>query len=479
MKQVEAKQYNNAKMWQIGFFSLNNCATNIAMFLMMQYSYFTQNVLGLAAAIIGIIATGTRIFDAITDPLVGFLVDRTNGRFGKFRPYMLIGNVIIWSSLIVIFNTPADWSTSQKYVMTTVFYIIYILGYTCQTVVTKAGQAVLTNNPKQRPVFAGFDSVLTQMASALVPMLITTILAEKYSVGRYLGEGGKELGIINPDMWKEAVLILAFISFTFTILAMIGISQKDRPEFFGQAGSQPKVKFRDYKDIVVHNRPIQMLIISAATDKLGQLLMSGTMTYVFANMLLNTKLQGVFSSVLIVPLVAISIGGVFVSGKFGLKRTFLLGTWGSMIMLAVMFVVRPNPSMPVIFLGMLLVQKCLASMGNSGIIPMIADCTDYETYRSGRFVPGMMGTMFSFIDKIVSSFSAMIQGFALTLAGVGNVVITPNEPVNGTFNTAIMVCFCIIPILGHVATIIAMKWYHLDKEKMAEIQETLEARKAA
>lgn len=479
MKQVEAKQYNNAKMWQIGFFSLNNCATNIAMFLMMQYSYFTQNVLGLAAAIIGIIATGTRIFDAITDPLVGFLVDRTNGRFGKFRPYMLIGNIIIWSSLIVIFNTPADWSTSRKYGMTTVFYIIYILGYTCQTVVTKAGQAVLTNNPKQRPVFAGFDSVLTQMASALVPMLITTILAEKYSVGRYLGEGGKELGIINPDMWKEAVLILAFISFAFTILAMIGISQKDRPEFFGQAGSQPKVKFRDYKDIVVHNRPIQMLIISAATDKLGQLLMSGTMTYVFANMLLNTKLQGVFSSVLIVPLVAISIGGVFVSGKFGLKRTFLVGTWGSMIMLAVMFVVRPNPSMPVIFLGMLLVQKCLASMGNSGIIPMIADCTDYETYRSGRFVPGMMGTMFSFIDKIVSSFSAMIQGFALTLAGVGNVVITPNEPVNGTFNMAIMVCFCIIPILGHVATIIAMKWYHLDKEKMAEIQETLEARKAA
>ena len=40
------KQYNNAKLWQIGFFSLNNCATNIAMFLMMQYSYFTQNVLG-------------------------------------------------------------------------------------------------------------------------------------------------------------------------------------------------------------------------------------------------------------------------------------------------------------------------------------------------------------------------------------------------------------------------------------------------
>lgn len=473
------KQYNNAKMWQIGFFSLNNCATNIAMFLMMQYSYFTQNVLGLAAAIIGLIATGTRIFDAVTDPIVGFLVDRTNGKFGKFRPYMLIGNVIIWLSLIMIFNTPSSWSISQKYLYTTIFYVVYIIGYTCQTVVTKAGQAVLTNNPKQRPIFAGFDSVLTQMASALVPMLITTILAEKYSVGEFLGESGKGLGMINPDMWKEAVLILGAISFCFTILAIIGISQKDRPEFFGQAGAQPQLKFRDYKDIVMHNRPIQMLIISAATDKLGQLLMSGTMTYLFANMLLNSKLQGVFSSMLIVPLVIVSISGVFVSRKFGLKRTFLVGTWGSMIMLAIMFVIRPNPEAPAIFLGLFLVQKCLASMGNSGIIPMIADCTDYESYRSGRFVPGMMGTMFSFIDKIISSFSAMIQGFALTMAGVGNVVIKPNEPVNDTFNLAIMVCFCIVPILGHIATIIAMRWYNLDREKMAEIQNELENRRAA
>lgn len=481
MEQVKGavNRYNNAKLWQIGFFSLNNCATNIAMFLMMQYSYFTQNVLGLAAAIIGLIATGTRIFDAITDPLVGFLVDRTNGRFGKFRPYMLIGNIIIWASLIVIFNTPVTWSSQQKYIFTTIFYVIYVLGYTCQTVVTKAGQAVLTNNPKQRPIFSGFDSVLTQMASALVPMLITTILAEKYSVGEFVGEGGKSLGMINPPMWKEAVLILAVISFVFTILAIIGISQKDRPEFFGQAGTQPKIKLRDYKDIVLHNRPIQMLIISAATDKLGQLLMSGTMTYLFANMLLDSKLQGVFSSMLIVPLVAISIGGVFISRRFGLKKTFLVGTWGSMIMLAIMFVVRPNPEAPAIFLGLFLVQKCLASMGNSGIIPMIADCTDYESYRSGRFVPGMMGTMFSFIDKIISSFSAMIQGFALTLAGVGNVIIRPNEPVNDTFNMAIMICFCIIPILGHIATIISMRWYNLDKAKMAEIQAELEARKAA
>ncbi|MEG2733320.1 MAG: MFS transporter [Hungatella sp.] len=477
-KVKEGVQYNDAKMWQIGFFSLNNCATNIAMFLMMQYSYYTQNVLGLAAGIIGIIGMSTRMFDAITDPIVGFMVDKTNGRFGKFRPYMLIGNVIIWLSLIMIFFTPLSLGRQGRYIYTTTFYMVYILGYTCQTVVTKAGQSVLTNNPKKRPIFAGFDSVLTQGASALVPLLLTTILAEKYSVGEFLSAEGKNLGMINPAMWKEAVLILAAVSFLFTILAMIGISEKDKPQYFAVLNEEP-IKVKDYWDVITHNRPIQMLIISAATDKLGQLLMSGTMTYVFANILLNTKLQGVFSSILMVPLIVISISGVFISRKFGMKRTFMLGTWGSMAMLVLMFVIRPNPAQPVIFLGMYLMQKCLASMGNSGIIPMIADCTDYESYRSGRFVPGMMGTLFSFIDKMISSFSALIQGFALTLAGVGSVVITPNSPVNETFNTAIMVCFCIVPILGHVATVIAMKFYDLDAAKMAEIQAVLEERKGA
>ena len=102
-------------------------------------------------------------------------------------------------------------------------------------------------------------------------------------------------GLINPAMWKEAVIIICVISFVFTILAIIGIWKKDQPEYYANAGGNQKVRFRDYLDILCHNRPIQMLIISAATDKLGQLLMSGVSTYIFANLLLNSSLQGTFS----------------------------------------------------------------------------------------------------------------------------------------------------------------------------------------
>ena len=67
---------------------------------------------------------------------------------------------------------------------------------------------------------------------------------------------------------------------------------------------------------------------------------------------------------------------------------------------------------------------------------------------------------------------------ALAAAGVGSIIITPNEPVAGSFNTSIMICFCIVPIIGHVATVIAMHFYKLDHKKMEEVQQQLAERKA-
>lgn len=102
--------YNRAKIWQIGLFVLNNTATNIAMVLIGYYAFFTQNILGLSAVVVGFIATSMRIFDGITDPIVGFFLDRTDGKFGKFRPFMLAGNIVLFVSILAIFHTPTDWA---------------------------------------------------------------------------------------------------------------------------------------------------------------------------------------------------------------------------------------------------------------------------------------------------------------------------------------------------------------------------------
>ena len=113
-------------------------------------------------------------------------------------------------------------------------------------------------------------------------------------------------------------------------------------------------------------------------------------------------------------------------------------------------------------------------------IPMVADCSDYETYRSGKYIPGIMGTLFSLVDKLVSSLSATVYnaarensatvvGIAVTFIGL-NTLPTQYDPYTPGMNVVVIVLFCAIPMVAWAATLIAMKGYSLTGEKMKEIQ---------
>ena len=111
-------------------------------------------------------------------------------------------------------------------------------------------------------------------------------------------------------------------------------------------------------------------------------------------------------------------------------------------------------------------------------IPMVADCADYETYRSGKFIPGIMGTLFSLVDKLVSSLSATVVSVALLCIGVSDL------PTKGTayapgMNWVVIALFCLVPMAAWVLTLWAMKGYELDGERVKTIQAVNAARKAA
>lgn len=102
-------------------------------------------------------------------------------------------------------------------------------------------------------------------------------------------------------------------------------------------------------------------------------------------------------------------------------------------------------------------------------IPMVADCSDYETYQSGKYIPGIMGTLFSLVDKLVSSLSATVVGVAVSFIGLESLP-TQYDPYTPGMNMVVIVLFCIIPMVAWTATLIAMKGYSLTGEKMKEIQ---------
>lgn len=460
-----APEYNQAKIWQLAFFSLNNIATNMAMMLIGYYAMFTQNVLGLSAVAVGFLATAMRIFDGITDPIVGFMIDKTNGRFGKFRPFMAIGNLIQTVGLLAIFNCPVGFSVTAKYIYTSVWYVVYVLGYTCQTASTKGAQAALTNDPKQRPVFSMFNAVFNVVFRQGMTFVLFTVLAPRFVKKN-----------IDPAFWRIASILFCAVMLVLTILAILGIAEKDQEKYFG-TGKAQRVRFRDYVPILKENRPLQMLIIAAATDKLALTTANAARTYLFANLLLNVALQGKYSRAIIIPQVILLVLFISFARKRGQKKMFVFGTWASLLLLIAMYLVGPDPAQPMIFLVLMFLQMAAAQISSNLVNTMIADCTDYETYRTGKFVPGMVGTLFSFVDKLVSSFSTTIWGVLLGVIGLGTTVLTPETDLGSAFQAIVMFSICGLPILGHIASIIAMRFYDLDSTMMETVQAGIRERK--
>ncbi|MEG0878913.1 MAG: MFS transporter, partial [Oscillospiraceae bacterium] len=449
-----ANTQTKAKTWQIALFALNGISSNTAMFMIGYYMFFSQNILGLSAVVLGFIATAMRICDGLIDPTIGVLIDKTNTKFGKFRPHMIIGCIVTALSITAIFNCPTNLGELGGYVYTSIFYVIYIVGYSFQTTCTRAAQAVLTKDPKQRPLFAVFNSGFNAILAAAFPLILMTWMAPNYE--------GK---LQNPQLWKDMCIVMIIMMAVCSTLACIGIAGRDKPEFYLSGGKVEKVGFKDMISVIKGNRALQMLIVAASTDKLALSLMGGVTIYMFSNCMLNSSLQGQYSALKMWPVLLISMGGIFLARKFGMKKPFVVGTWGSMICLVAMFVMGAKPGNYWPFLIVFIIQGCMVGITNNILNPMIADCADYEHYRSGKFIPGIVGTVFTLVDQVISAFSSTIVGFALAFAGVAKGAIPTDTYVSDKFYWTIMFCFCIVPILGHIASIVAMKFYPLTTEK--------------
>jgi len=105
---------------------------------------------------------------------------------------------------------------------------------------------------------------------------------------------------------------------------------------------------------------------------------------------------------------------------------------------------------------------------------MIADSSDYEQYRSGKFVPGLMGALFSFVDKIFAALGTAFVGLVMLLIGYNKTFPQIGDTLTPVLRYTTIFLFCGTPIIGWVSSLIALKFYRLDKKKMNEIAAALQ-----
>lgn len=470
-KKKKKIQYNNARYWQLGFFSLNNAATNLYLALMGYISYYANSIAGFSVVLISMILTSLNVFDAMTDPMVGFLLDKTKGRYGKFRPFMLVGNLLMAISTFLIYYTTHEVNKYIRVEYFVVIYAIFVIGYTFQTVVAKSGQSILTDNPAQRPVSTYFDSMFVMAAYGGTALFVASYLVPKYG------------GFTNENLFREYVIWVIAISFLCTVFAMIGIWEKDKDVHI-EKKSTMKIRPGDYWEIMRHNRPICMLIIAACTDKFAATVYGHTTVGVmlYGILMENYGLSGWIGIVAAIPTLMIVALGIRVAQTMGQKRSLVLftglGIFFQILMIVVLmqknintvtFHIGKMNVISIVFIVVFVLLNGCKSITNNMVTPMIADCSDYEQMRSGKFVPGLMGALFSFVDKVFTALGMAFVGLVMLVMGYNKKFPQIADAETPVLRGMTIFLYCIVPIIGWLFSLISMHFYSLDKKTMHEI----------
>ena len=301
-----------------------------------------------------------------------------------------------------------------------------------------------------------------------------------------------EGGYASAGFFRTLAPVGIVISILLTLLAVIGIWEKDQPKYFGIGGEKTeKIQVREYIQIIKNNDPMQRLMVAGAGCKLALSIATNTTVLCMLYGCMMGNYDGLYLPMMVlgyvfsVPFFLLTVR---TSQKEGQKASLmkyvsvalvcyvgvlvLLLLWGRGDAFTLSILGENGLSLnlyTILFIAFFGIGYGAYYATADMPIPMVADCSDYETYRSGKYIPGIMGTLFSLVDKLVSSLSATVVGIAVSFVGLQSLP-TQYDPYTPGMNWVVIVLFCIIPMVAWAATLIAMKGYTLTGAKMKEIQ---------
>jgi GPH family glycoside/pentoside/hexuronide:cation symporter len=476
MEKENTNQYTRGKIWQIMLWPLHQTTSSFFMVLMMFVSYIAAGGYGIAVVTAGLIASYTRILDAVIDPFLALITDRVSTKIGKIRILMVVGRGIQILCVLILFF----WGLGKGTAMYAAIYSIYVVGGTIASIATNTGNPILTNDPVQRPMVFRWNVIYTTIISSFTSVFLSKVLMAKY-------------GKMSVPALQELCIIVVVVAVVFELLAMIAISEKDKPESFPKKSDGKEVNVKDAWKLLKGNRAMQTYIIAGVSEKvaLQAASQSAINIMLFGIIIGNYAFNGTLSLINMVPTILLVFFATKFAGKKGMKHGLIRWVTVSIILavLIVVFMAMIDPrtisksTVPTVLFVVLFVAfnaaKTATTVCTSAMIP---DIIDYEMYRSGNFMPGVVSTLYSFIDETVSSVSTTITGFCLAYIGYVTVQPQPKDPLTSAIFWMTMFLWKGLPILGWLLTLVAMKWYPLDKEMMVEVQkknrETREAAKA-
>lgn len=478
-------------MYLTGMFGQNMIYNIVATGL---YYYF-QNVICLPAVALGWIFAIARIWDAVNDPMMGSIVDKTKSKWGKCRPYLIFAPAVICLITCVAFlngNYAAAKTSGNSTAMVLIVawaaisYILWGMSYTAGDVPLWGIISRMSEDEKDRSTLISLSRIIASIGAAAV---VVSIVAVSQAVN----------GMFNLSANSQKGFILAGIGMTIIaslLFECAGIGTKERVPASSETRTMKESFMLMWKCV-----PFRRILISGLLRSPAQLLMVVVMT-LFAYYYCDGELTTAFTDARKFLIVIIIAGGLFIGQfltmaicpplikKYDVKKIYNLFGGLSAIPYALIFVVyliaptQLNEMKWVIIMGLLFFGAG-AGFGAVNVCQsvMISDCIDYEEYHSGYRPDGVFFSGQSFITKFSAGIASIISGYVYSAVDFSdvNIDIMNNAIANGaTFATdfadyskAMWFLISIPPAIGMALGVIPTLKYEISRKSHEEILQSL------
>lgn len=407
---------------------------------------FYTDVFGIPAAAVGTMMLVTRLVDAFSDPLMGALADRTQTKYGKFRPYLLWGIIPLAAAGVLTFTVP-DLDESGKIVWAYATYIFMMLAYTFINVPYGALLGVVTGNTQERTTLTSFRFIGAFSGGSLVAFLTPELVS-------YLGNGDEVTGW-QLTMGLYGVIAAMLFSFSF-------YSTKER---ISPPVNQKTPVLQDLKDLT-KNKPWIVLFCLALIIMMTISLRGSTGTFYFKYFVGREDLIGSFSLAYMLSL-AVGAASTPLLTKFFDKKSLLTLLMMIVAILSVSFYFVPKDHIQLMFTLQILIGLALGPKSPL-VFSMYADTADYSQWKTGRRATAMIFSAAAFAQKLGGAIAGAMIGWIL--ASMGYIA---NQAQTGASEQGIVLLMTLIPGVIAIVAVVAIRFYPLTDEQQKQIQDDL------
>lgn len=421
-------------------YGLGDTASNLVFMTVINFLlFYYTDIFGLSAAAVGTLFLVVRSVDAVVDVAVGVAADRTNTRWGKFRPWLLwtAGPLTIIS--VLTFTTP-DWSPGLKLVYAWATYLLLMVAYSMINIPYGALSAVMTDDLHERTALSGMRMACAQVGGLIVAAGTLPLIA--FFSG---GEANRALG------YQRTMMVFATMSLALFLLAFLGTRERIHPSS-NQAGD-----LRADLAMLAKNGPWIVLSMVSVLAFIIFSLRQGAVIYYYKYYLGHESAATLFFIVSSLAAIPGALLAAPLSHRLGKRETLQLGAIACSVFTAAIFLIPPGH--PVLLQG----ANALSSLAMFLIAPMIfsmlGDTADYADWKFRRRSTGIVFSAASFSMKVGMGAGGALGGLLLGYFGY-----LPGREQSVSAVRGIVLMLTLLPAAGYLLLVPLMRLYRLDAQ---------------